>query len=271
MKPSLNSPGSVQTIAELARQSQAPLPLGVTTDIPTVVIGGEIHELEEYLIGRVRFRGNFSTSVIADFAEYVALHGGGEGFIDPKSCAARVYINLGTSEKPGHGDWTANIKMEPTAAYAAILGANGKRMEQRAIVEWVEDWSASLGAITAGGEAVSIASVLPALRELTITQKRETTSTDRDMGATRTAMEDIEAKSREGIPTHITFRAVPYIGFAEREFRLRLSIITGDKPQIALRVVGIEGLVESIGNEFKQLLQDAVGDKAKLLLGTFST
>lgn len=261
----------VKEIAELARKSQQPLPLGVTTNTPVVVIGGVIQDLEEYQEGRTRFRGAFVTSVIADFAEYLASGvRGSVGFIDPKYCTARVYLNLGDPEAPGHGDWTATLKLEPTAAYAAILGANGKRMEQRALVEYVEDWSASLGAITAGGEAVSIASVLPALRDLTITQKRETTHVDRDMGATRSALEDIEAKSREGIPTHITFRAVPYVGFAEREFRLRLSIITGDKPQIALRVVGIEQAIESIGNEFKQLLQDAIGDKAKLLLGSFT-
>jgi uncharacterized protein YfdQ (DUF2303 family) len=260
----------VNAIASLAREGMLPLKLGIDTDVPAVVLGGKIESLEQYMNERTRFRGAFTTSVIDDFAQYVGAHGGGEGFVDPKACVAKVFLNLGNVDKPGRGDWTATLKLEPTAAFAAVLAVNGKRFEQRALVEWIEDWSDLLQASTPGSERVSIAAVLPAFRDITIAQKRESTHTERDMGATRTALEDIEAKSREAIPTHLAFRAAPYVDFDTREFILRVSIFTGDKPQIGLRIVGIEQQQESISAEFKTKLQNAVGDKAKLLLGAFT-
>jgi len=143
----------IEAIADLAREGQSPIRLD--TEVPAVVIGGKIESLEHLQNLRTRYRGRFSTSVIDDFAKYVQREPGGQGFIDPVACAATVFLNLGTTEKPGKGDWTATLKMTPTAAYAAILGINGKRMEQRALVEYVEDWADALGAVTAAGEAVS--------------------------------------------------------------------------------------------------------------------
>lgn len=240
------------------------------TDTPTIIIGGVVQSLEKFELLRSRFRGKFATTVLADYIQYVKEQGGGPSFIDHKAGAATTFFNLGTKEQPGHGDWVARLMLEPTAGYAAILKQNGQRVPQRALVEWVEDWSPSLSAISKTGEVTGIAPALAALRELKIQQKRETTHSDRDLGATRTALEDIEASSEAGIPSHIVFSVEPYAGFQARQFQMRVSIITGDHPAIVLRLVGQEAMQESIAQEFKDLLRAGIGDAASLTIGEFT-
>jgi uncharacterized protein YfdQ (DUF2303 family) len=258
-----------QTVARLAVDA-AKANHFMVGDTPMLQMGGTLVSLEQYMDFRTRFRGTFKTGTISDFAKYVTDNKGGAGFIDTNECTATVYLNLGGSANPGHGDWRALLNMEKTAGYAAVLKAHGSRFDQRGFVEWVEDWAANLNALHADGSSATIAAVLPALRELTIAQKREVTHTDRDLGATRSALDDIEAKSRHSIPTHLVFTTEPYAQFEKRSFQLRLSVMTGEKPTIGLRIVGKEVITESIAAEFKELLQKALGDSTSLLLGQFT-
>jgi uncharacterized protein YfdQ (DUF2303 family) len=235
------------------------------TDTPAVLHNGAPVSLEKLGAGRIRFRGAFKTNALADFAAYLKAYPGGVGFIDPKGCAATAYLNLGTPENPGHGDWTATLSPEPTAAFAALLGIDGQHRSQRSLVEWIEDWSGNLR----GVDNSPISQVVAVIRALTISAKSEVTHTDKDFGAKRSALEEIEAKATAAIPTHINFRCAPYVGLQDRDFSLRLSIITGDTPALALRIVGKEAVIEDIAREFKATVLSAVGEAATMTIGTF--
>ncbi|STF30642.1 CPS-53 (KpLE1) prophage protein [Escherichia coli] len=50
------------------------------------------------------------------------------------------------------------------------------------------------------------------------------------------------------------FKCVPFEGLKERPFKLRLSIITGDRPVLVLRIIQLEAVQEDMANEFRDLL-----------------
>lgn len=241
------------------------------TDTPAMIIDGKVVTIEHLQEGRARFRGAFATSVLEDFAHYVsAASVKGEGFIDPKSCSARVFLNLGDVNAPGHADWVATLALEPTAAFAALRAIDGKPMLQKQAVEWIEDWAQLLAAKNgATADSTSIATALQSIRSLTISAKSETTHTDKDFGASRTSLEEIEARSQLGIPSHLVFTCEPYVGLSAISFVLRLSVISGDKPSLVLRMVSREALEEDIALEFKTKLVAAIGDSASMTIGSF--
>lgn len=241
------------------------------TQIPAILCDGNIFSLEQYEAGRSRFRGAFKTNALSEFSSYVKAHEGGHGFIDAEAFRATVIHNLGDVRDPGHADWTSTLQLKPTAAYAAILAIDGKAQGQKQLVEWIEDWAAELTCtFGADGVTMGIASGLAAIRNLTISAKSDVTHTDKDFGASRSALEQIEAKASGGIPTHLSFSCVPYIGFRDREFDLRLSVITGDKPMLTLRIVSKEATQENIALEFKSRLLEEIGGAATMTIGTFT-
>lgn len=235
---------------------------------PALILDDKVVSIEHLQEGRSRFRGSLKTTVPAEFVAYLKRYAGGAGFIDADSMTATAYLNLGTPEKPGHADWSASLNLKATAAYTALQQADGMARSQKQMAEWIEDWSNHLGAIK-DGEGISINVALAAIREISIEAKKNVTSTDRDFGASRSSMEEIEARAKGGLPTHFQFRCTPYPGFSSRDFVLRLSVITGESPALKLRIVGKEQAEEDIAQEFKALLLEEIGESAELTIGTF--
>lgn len=258
---------AINRIAELALCADDRHVLKAHT--PALILDSKVVSIENLQKGRSRFRGVMSTSVLSEFVAYVRRHPGGAGFIDPKQVKATTFLNLGTPDEPGHADWKAVLQLEPTAAYAALLAVEGRPLMQRELVEWIEDWSANLSAVK-DGEEIAITAALTAIREVTIEAKKSATSTDRDFGASRSSLEEIEAKAKGGMPSHLLFQAVPYLGLQSREFRLRISVLTGDKPSLVMRIVGKEQAQEDIAQEFKSKLLEEISDTATLTIGSFT-
>ncbi len=63
-------------------------------------------------------------------------------------------------------------------------------------------------------------------------------------------MESVEAKTKDIMPVAFEFKCVPFEGLKERPFKLRLSIITGDRPVLVLRIIQLEAVQEDMANEF---------------------
>jgi len=260
------------TILEISNlATQATKANRLDTFTPAFIHDGEAKSLEAFQKGRSRFRGKFATEVLSEFSGYVKNHVGGHGFIDADRFCAIVFHNLGDVIEPGHADWRSTLTLKSTAAYAAMLSIEGKGLTQKQVVEWVEDWSPQLRAkFGAESDAVGITQALVAIRNLTISAKSDVTHTDKDFGASRSALEEIEAKAQGGIPSHLVFTCVPYIGFVSRDFALRLSVITGDKPALVLRMVAKEATTEDLAREFKTRLLEEIGDAATMTIGNFT-
>jgi uncharacterized protein YfdQ (DUF2303 family) len=262
---------AVTAIAKLARAAEPFIQPATHTPI---LIGqdGKIINLEQFQQRRSRFRGKFQTTSITEFAAYVKANPGGQGFISAgNGLDARVFFNLGAPDNPGHADWIADLIPQRTAAYTAALDANGKRYGQRELAEWIEDWALHVSIFNPDGNEVSLSAAVAAIRNINISARSEAGHADADFGARRTAMEEIEARSNAGaLPARLVMRTEPYPGFEQRDITLRLSVITGDKPQLSLRIVGLEALAEDIAREFRSLLLEQIGDAAVMTIGTFT-
>ncbi|WP_153003965.1 DUF2303 family protein, partial [Pseudomonas sp. ICMP 10191] len=106
---------------------------------------------------------------------------------------------------------------------------------------------------------------------ITVKASSESDHTVSETRASRSAMDAIEATSKETLPTSLIFSAVPFEGLQQREIILRISVITsGAQPVLKLRWVGEDVQREEIAQEFKSVLEAKVSDAAQLALGSFS-
>jgi uncharacterized protein YfdQ (DUF2303 family) len=234
-------------------------------------------DLEQFLEHRTRYRGQFATASLADFATYVKAKspapGTAEGFVDADRLSAKVFFNLREAENlPGHGDWNATLALRPTAAYTALCGIEGKQLTQRQLIDWLEDWNPNIVmVIDDAGASMSLSAAVQAFRKLTIAARKDSTHTQGDRSAARTAMEEIEAKAQGAFPDRIRFACVPYLGLSDRTFELRVGVLTDhDDPRIVLRSVQKEAQVEAIAQEFKTVLEREIGSSASLTVGAFA-
>lgn len=232
-----------------------------------------LHNLEPFQLGRDRFRGALRTHSLTDFASYVERHTTNEpkpaGFVDQDAMSATVIFNLGTDAQPGHGDDTATLTLKPTAAYVALQAIAGKAMSQQALAEFLEDWMPHLMA-GAGEDALPMPAAINAVRRMKITATSTRDSEVGDLSARRSAMDEIEARSLETMPTTFIFTTRPYEPLEAAAITLRVSVITGrDEPLLKLRWVGEDAQREGFADEFKQVLDKAVGGLVPLTIGTY--
>ncbi|NNA92634.1 DUF2303 family protein [Pseudomonas gessardii] len=249
---------------------------GKTLDtlVPTVVLpdGSKIVPLEHLQAGRSRFRGTYSTHSLNDFAAYVVDRAalGARGFINQDEMSCAVLFNIGTAETPGHADDRAILKLKPTAGYTAAQQIGGRGISQKDLSDWIEDWHQYLTPVDEAGNAIPVAKAIAAVRTITIKASSESESTVGETSSSRSAMDQIEARSKETLPVSLQFSTIPFEGLTEQVITLRLSVITsGAVPVLKLRWVGEEVQREDIAQEFKAVLQRSIGDAAVLSLGAF--
>lgn len=269
---------AIREIGAMAVQAQrANVIAAEAGGIPAVVIRKTqtLLKTEDLQAGRSRFRGNFRTSVLGAFAGYVSTNQPVDEkvpvFVEPKGASATAFLNLGDPDSPGHADWRATLSMEQTAGYAALRAQDGKTVNQKQLSDWIEDWAPFLRAqMTIDSDPVPISHAITAIRNLTIKASEETSHAITDFAARRSSMAEIEAKSANGIPSHLRFTVSPYPGFTERSIALRVSVNTGgDKPTLTLRIVGRELLEESIAAELVDSLSGLM-EGHPITIGTFN-
>lgn len=237
-----------------------------------------LHDLESRLPERRRQRGSMKTKSIDSFAEYAAKNSadGTTVFVDQETMKAAAVLNLGSKDHPGHADNTAEVALEQTAAFAALLAiANGKPNDQGKAAEFFEDWTGQTtfyGEMHGGEGAISPGQAIAAIRKLTIDAARKVESEAQSLSASKSTFESVRATS-DNLPTFIYFKAVPYKGLPERVFVLRLGVLTSDDPMIVLRIVKLEEHKEAMADEFAGRVRSALknsGLTSPVLLGTYS-
>lgn len=233
--------------------------------------GMSMHNIEQYLPLRANFRGTLSTHLPAEFASYVKQHGG-TVFIDAEDMRAAAIFDLGTTEQPGHCRHQAKLGLRKTSAYTALLELTGGRqaLSQRDLSDWLEDWRDNLRVLSQFGEEMHIMQAVKAVRTVTIESVTKLNSTVHETGHSRSAFEEVEAKSEVGLPHGFEFKCVPYEGLPERTFAVRLNVITsGSTPSFKPRAVQLETQQEAIAEDFKALVSTAIGDAASVVVGCF--
>lgn len=230
----------------------------------------EIHDLEEYMPNASFYRVHYSTPDIDCFIEYNKSYVSKETicFIDDASMLAKSVFDLGTIELPGHKTHTAVLSLKKTAMYVSLIDNADCNHNQKAACEFLEDFSDNITAFKSDGKKLTNSNAIQSLRNLTIESAREINSKVEDFGESMSAMERVEAKNKDGLPSILEYRCEPYNGLAERTLRLRVSIRTGgDKPTITFRIIQHEKIAEEMVNEFKAILESSFDSEIKTFIG----
>lgn len=242
------------------------------TDVPTMLVpqGYELASLEKYGIAPSRFRGKYSTQSIEDFSTYINNHETASVFVDTDDMSALAFFDLGDPDIPGHGEHRAGLKLKKNAAFVAALHAHGTAFGQKELAHWIEDWHHCITGEDTDGKEMTSKTLANAVRRIEIKASSERTHEDGDFNASRSALDQLDARAGAATPAVIRFACIPYEGLKVRTFELRVSILTGDNvPKLKLRIIGLEGVQEEMAKEFKAVLASQVNEHAELLLGNF--
>lgn len=203
------------------------------TECPVALLPDNVNieSLERFMTERFRFRGVMTTTSIDDFVEYSKGYADecSRCFINAETMKAVTVFNIGTLEQPGHADNKALLELKATSPYRALRDVDGKRQLQKSLAEWLEDWADFLTAYDSDGNVLDIKQAISAIRRLTIDAKRSAEYEEQNFSGSRSVMESVEAKSKEIMPATFRFECIPYEGLGNREFTLRLSILTSEQ------------------------------------------
>ena len=245
-----------------------------TAESPVAVIpeGYQLLDLEKYMELASHYRLAYKTTSVDSYASYVGDRSeeGTLCFVDPKSMSAHTIVDLGTVDAPGHKQHSAILTMTPTAAFKELCRVDGSPMGQKAAAEFIEDWSGSLDVNLPDGGVILPSSAARLIRNLTIERARTTNTLTKDHLDKMSAMESVEAKSQETLPTELTFTCAPYVGLHHRQFYLRIAILTaGEEPKVLFRIIAKEAVMEDIGGEFEGLLDTKFDERiVQTMIGT---
>lgn len=244
---------------------------GTQSNLMIVPQGFEVANLERYMEHRDSYRASFSTKSISDFAEYCQEFDkdGAKCFVNSDNMNAKTCFDLGTEDAPLHQLHDASLQLDKTAAFRSLLRVNGDQLSQKNAANFIEDWSDNIKVYCREGDLMTNHQAVKQFREITIEQVNSLNSEVSDFGESMSAMEKVEAKNQDLIPSIIDFQCNPYHGLAERAFTIRVSIITGgSKPEIGLRIIKLEAQEEDMAEEFKEILNDKFNDSAlKVFIG----
>ena len=235
-----------------------------------------VNDLEKYMPTRRRLRGSMTTPVVTDFCDYATKNAeeGATIFIDPDKMSAIAVLNFGTPDVPGHSDNTATLELKRTAAYEAMRRtATGNALAQVSVAEFLEDWADCISCLNESGE-MQIGKAIASVRKITIEELRKTATEVKQLSASKSAFESVQASSGdEPLPTTIRFRCKPYSSLPERDFDMRLGILTSnDKPAINLRIIKIEEHEERMAEELSQCIVAELGiNVMSVTLGKYFT
>lgn len=236
----------------------------------------KLHDLEKFLPHPRRFRGRFSTSNINSFTDYCKRQGDylPTVFIDTENCPLSAYaiFNLGNNDLPEHAEHVSDLELQDSPELAAVKKIVRNKLTQSELHDFIEDFQHML-VCKAQDEVLHVSAALAAVRHVTISARASATHQEHDFGASRSAMDEVEAKAgTERLPGFIECTFVPHLGLSEITARLRVSVITGsEKPLFQLRWVQQELQEQKIGKELQDILTDQLQDNsAGIFMGRFN-
>jgi uncharacterized protein YfdQ (DUF2303 family) len=265
----LRQPEALDSInAELARNE---------IDATALPAGYSIADLEGYREHRRRLTGTMTTNCVFSFASYVVAFMKDAAplvFVQPGTMTANCPLNFGDAEKPGHADHTALLKLEPTAAYAALLGITSQRATQQQAAEWCEDYVSFCSFLSSDVNdqfEIPASKAVRAIRNLKIDAKATATSSVDSFRGEKSLLESVAVDTSDGLPHFIRFTCVPYLGLPSRAFLVRIG--TGrdreNNSVFTLKIVRHDIDVQDMAKDLATLVAGSLKG-ATVLLGSFT-
>lgn len=243
--------------------------------IPSIAVpaGVEIKSLEHLLETPKHQRATYTTERLEDFCGYISQEQLTENntavFVLPDGSGAEGIIDYGTHEAPLWGHHRARLTMKHTPEFAALLAASARDLSQRDLIDFLEDWQHVVTPFD-GDTATALSTAIQKIQRIDVTAKATQTNTVGDMKHSRTAFEEIEAKSADGAPpSAFAMTCQVYPCTRSRDVRARLSLKTGgDKPTFRLRIIGEDALRKDVAEEIDLEIRARLGKDVRTFVGS---
>jgi uncharacterized protein YfdQ (DUF2303 family) len=226
------------------------------TDIPTIVTpdNNKVVSLEPFKHRPSMHRAVINAQRIADFNAYAAgkTDGNSALFINPANLNALLVFDY----LDNWGKHKANLKLKPTAEYLSVK--DNPTLNQQSMREWLEDFGESIVAHTADDAVISNSIVFQAVEKVEIKSSNTVTSELSEFKATRSGLEEIEAKgAAQQLPAYFILTAPLFEGMDKREIKLKLAVRWDDKnkPLFYLRIIAHDKLLQEVTQELEDKLK----------------
>jgi uncharacterized protein YfdQ (DUF2303 family) len=265
---------AIKRIEELAAANSCDL---TEQHIPAIVTpsGCDIKSLEHLMERPAHQRVHYTTERLEDFCVYVKEESLSEGntavFVAPDGSGAEGIIDFGMHDTPLWGHHKAALAMHHSPEYAGLLAACARDLDQRALVDWLEDWSHTVQPLMNDETALSIPQAIQMIRKVDLKATANKTSDIGNFAEGRSTMEQIEAKCGDGAPPAVFgVTCQPYPHTRTRTIRARLSLKTSaGAPMFRLRIIGKEALEKEIAEEVELEIKTRLdGSDVRLFVGS---
>lgn len=231
----------------------------------------KMHDLEGHMQFRTNYRFKFKTTNINDFISYAEeyIENGSKCFVDADRMTAKAFFDLGNKLHAQHQDHTGHLELKRLSDYKKLLDIDEMHLSQKDAGNFIEDFYENVKCFTKDGVEMPASVAAQSIYDMTIEQAKTIKSKVANLGESLSTMEKIEAANQDKICAGFVFKCIPYMGLDEREFQVRLSILTGgERPKISLKVINIEKHQEQMSEEFRdQLVRAFKGSEMKTFIG----
>ena len=271
-------------VAELAISAAKANRLDLHTPAVIVPSDHRIESIEHLQASRSRLRGLFKTGRLHEFIAYTTARADQcknstpAAFVDDQSMTCTALFNIGDVTAPGHADDRAELSLQSESAYAAVRGIEAKKLTQKQLAEWLDDWQHIVAPYYGSPDTEEAAPVatrdvlrraIRAVRSIEIKEGSVRTTTVGNLRNSASAIAEIEARSAHELPAGFVANVMPYSGFSPRSVQLELSVTTDAEPRLVLRICRKDALLESIATEFVELISQGC-TKLSPLIGSYT-
>lgn len=263
---------AIQRIEQLSQAAHA-MP---ATHVPAVLApgGAQVIDLEEFQERPARLRQTFRTERINDFVTYILAADGDRHptvYVSPSGDKATAIIDHGTDEAPEWGHHRAELALVKTREYQALESLCAHPRSQQDLIDYLEDWARDgLVECLVDGEPVGASAAIAAVRRVDLKATEQATHVQDNFSASRTAIEQIEARGATGsLPGHIKLMAPMYVGTGQRDIYARIGVRAGKdgQPAFGIRIMQLDTLVEAVAREVEQTLIEHLRGECDVFVG----
>jgi uncharacterized protein YfdQ (DUF2303 family) len=245
--------------------------------IPAAIVAKDssVASLEHLLESPIHHKAKFTTSVFDDFVGYCKVNSDEISYstiyIDQKAMCARAIFDHGHAANPQWGHHNANLILDKTPEFAALLENNNKDLSQQEFVDFLRDWQKHIDLAEGGIDTIPFLDAINRIRKLTVTSLSKSESEVGNFSANKSALESVEVSAGSTTPPGVLlWIGTPYEGFGKRNFNAEIRAKTdGSNIKLRYRITQLESGINDIANEFRDRIKQALAeDSINIYLGT---
>lgn len=221
-----------------------------------------LKNLEKFKSEPDHFRARFETDLISDFIEYVCAHADEHTsiFINPRKPSAKAIIDMGNPDAPKWGKHSAELNLNKTPAFQALIDKNDKAIPQQTFIDFLNDWGTNIVLLDENSAETPLSTGITQLRSLKINASASNEQKTDNFAASRSALESIEVQAAgQRPPARMVFSTEPHDGFRIIDCICEIRALVSNKDvQLKFRIVGLEQIENAIAHELIESLHTGI-------------